>query len=269
MSKIVNEFSSYMDKYGFMSLNTDGTKGEPTQNGPLFTMDYLIALISNLDNLDPNELESEIQRINKAILACEIFPGVTRRNPDSTEADSMDNGTANHSFSYLFGNSQFAIRKLAHGQSIRATGIEPNDNFANSFKYYPLAWILSGFKPPRYFWNNKSPSLFTMNGWHGRSPGHIAFLKKCAKSPVGPLGNLSIWVGQFLGLLSPYGSTEGVKLSYISWQALKEMGIAWKLSYKIWCFLLTLKYKNGMIDVNKIYYRDPFHPINKYSKKYT
>lgn len=269
MSQIIDDFKKYRDQFGLNGLYTDGEKGQVTQNGALFTMEYLLCLMAYADHPSVKpEFEAEVERLRGVFASLEVKPGITCRFPGSTEFDSMDNGAAIHVFSKLFGGGELAERKLKHGESTRAEFLDTRQDPKRAFKFYPIAWILSGFKPPRFFWNIEDPTHFCLPGWHGRSPGHMAQMRFSAGRKVGFFGMAAIWVGQFLGCFKDKGNTDARKLPYVDWQALKNINWFWKMSYRLWCWILMQQYKNGMQDVYSIYYGDPNHPIRKYSPPY-
>lgn len=282
MSKAYEDFLKYRDQYGLNGLYTNGTSGESTQNGALFTLEYLICLIGDSDT--PEDLkQAEIERLKAVYQSLETFPGVSSRLPNGEEFDSMDNTGAIAAFSGLFDNGRYSKLSYDHGDKTHATGIDMTQDPERNTKYYTTAsvvsiihclnpvamfrWIKSGFAP-KMFWNNNHPDQFCLAGWHGRSPGHVAFLKMSAGKFVGPLGCLSILVGQFLGCFQDTGNTDARKLPYANWQFLKKRNILWNLAYKLWCKILMKQYPRGMIDVYSIYYGDANHPIRKYSKSY-
>ena len=263
---LIDDFKKYRDPHGLNGLYTDGTIGHSTQNGALFTLEYLIILLGS--DLPDSVKQQEIHRLKQVYLMLERFPGVSIRFPGSNEFDSMDNTGAIATFSGLVDDGNFSKRSYEHGANTRAEGIDQSQDKDNSNKYYRLAWWVNLCRKPRFFWNNNTPSLFCFNGWHGRSPGHVAYLKMTAGKWVGPLGQFAILVSQFLGCFQKVGNTDARKLPYCNWQYLKGRNFLWKLAYKLWCFILMKQYKNGMIDVYKIYYGDPNHPIHSYSKPY-
>lgn len=270
MSQIIDDFKKYRDQFGLNGLYTDGTNGQTTQNGALFTMEYLLCLLAYIDHpVHRPAIEAEIERLKEVYKSLEVRPGVTCRFPGSTEFDSMDNGGSYHVFSYLFGNKELAKRKYEHGKNTRAEFLDTKQDPKRAFKFYPIAWIVSGFKPPRFFWNIEEPTYFCLPGWHGRSPGHMALMRLCAGEKVGFFGHAAIWVGQFLGCFKPVGDTDARKLPYVEWQLLKNLNWFWKLSYKFWVYILRKQYGDeGMRAVYKIYYGDPNHPIHKYAPPY-
>jgi hypothetical protein len=264
---LFDDFKKYRDRYGLNQLSTNGTDGDVSQNGALFTMEYLICLIN-----DPSTPESvkkaEVARLIPVYLSLEKFPGISVRNPGSGEYDSMDNTGSISTFSGMFDDGGFSKRAYEHGASTRAEGIDMDQDPVRNTKFYPLARALSLGRQPRFFWNNNNPKLFCLFGWYGRSPGHMAYLKMTAGKFVGPIGFLSVLVGQFLGCLKEKGDTDARKLPYVSWQYLKGRSFIWRLFYKLWCYILMKQYPNGMKDVYSIYYQDPNHPIKTYSQPF-
>jgi hypothetical protein len=279
MSNLYQDFLKYRDKFGLNGLYTRDGKGEPTQNGALFTLEYLICLVNDSETPDSVKKE-EIERLRKVYESLETFPGVSSRVPGGDEFDSMDNTGAIATFSGLFDGGAYSRRSYEHGNTVHATGPDMGQASENNVKYYGIArwasilWCLtpislwrfirSGFKP-KMFWNNNHPDQFCLAGWHGRSPGHIAYLRMTAGRWIGPIAFLSILVGQFLGCFKDVGDTDARKLPYCDWQFLKNRNILWKLSYKLWCYILMKQYPRGMIDVYSRYYNDPNHPIRQYS----
>jgi len=261
------DFQKYRDQYGLNGLNTNGIEGLPTQNGALFTVEYLLCLLA-----DPNVPESikvsEVERLKLVYNSLELFPGISVRTPTSNEFDSMDNVGAICAFSGLFDNGNFSKRSYEHGSKTRAEGIDDGQDASNNHKYYRLAWVWNLFRAPLFFWNNNNPTLFCFPGWHGRSPGHVAFMKMTAGKWVGPFGQFAILISQFLGCFKDKGDTDARKLPYVNWQYLKTRNFVWRLFYKFWCYILMKQYQDGMRTVYSTYYNDPDHPIRKYSTKY-
>lgn len=260
---IFSDFKKYRDIYGLNQLNTDGEKGGTTQNGALFTLEYLVCI----ESLAPDTVGmlGEFGRLKDVFNSLEVLPGLTRRSPDSLEGDSMDNNGASLVFSALYGYRDFANRMWNHGQGVRATGVDMVQDPTRNMKFYPIAWLLNGCKAPRYFWNNTRPSEFCIWGWYGRSPGFLALASLCATDKMTKFQALALWVGQFLGCFKEKSDTDARKLPYLVWQVLKRRNLFWKLSYKLWCKILMHQYENGMRDVYSLYYQDPNHPIRKYS----
>jgi len=264
---LYDDFLKYRDIYGHNGLYTDGVNGQPTQNGALFSLEYLLCLLG-----DPNTPESikqaEVMRLKQVYFMLEKFPGISSRVPGGTEFDSMDNTGAIATFSGLYDDGNFSKRSYAHGQNVKCDGISEDQDPAGNHKWYSLANLINLFRGPKNFWNCNEPTKFCLAGWHGRSPGHVAFLKMTAGKWVGPFGQLAILVGQFVGCFKDTGDTDARKLPYCNWQFLKQRNFLWNLFYKLWCHILMRQYKNGMRDVYSIYYGDPNHPIRTYSKPF-
>jgi hypothetical protein len=264
---LYDDFKKYRDQHGHTCLYTDGTSGQTTQNGALFTLEYLICLLGD-PNTPDSVKEAELIRLRQVYSALEKFPGISSRVPGDTEFDSMDNVGAIATFSGLFDHGCFSERSYTHGRDVVCDGIDMEQDSSDSKKYYWVANLFNLFRGPKFFWNCNYPTKFCFNGWHGRSPGHIAFLKMTAGRWVGPLGQLSVLVGQFLGTFEDVSNTDARKLPYCNWQFLKHRNFIWKIFYKLWCKKLMKQYPNGMRDVYATYYRDPDHPLRAYSKPY-
>lgn len=264
---IFDEFLQYRDSQGLNQLETSNGVGITTQNGALFTMEYLICLMAS--EVDPLVKYQEVQRIVGVFKNLEVSYGLSVRFVGSTEYDSMDNESALLTFSTIYDFGIYALDMLKHGEETSAKGWDSSQDAANNQKFYWLARILSlGFQP-RMFWNNQNPDLFCMQGWFGRSPAMRGLLKMTTDSFCSPFLWVSVWVGQFIGLTTNTTNTDARKLPYVVWQYLKNRSWFWKMSYKFWCWLLVKQYQNGMQDVYAMYYlSNPTHPIIKYSKPY-
>lgn len=282
---LFDEFKKYRDQYGMNQLSTNGTVGDTSQNGALFSLEYLICLLED-DSVPQHIKDAEVKRLIPVYLSLERFPGVSVRFPGSDEFDSMDNTGAIAAFSGCFDNGGYSKRSHEHSEKTFSKEVHDRDK-DKSLKYLTLArvvtgvmslfsppmmirWIKSGFAVNR-FWNNNDPSKYCFRGWHGRSPGHVAFLKLSAGKLIGPLSFLSILVGQFIGPFKETGDTDARKLPYTHWYFLTKCTHwshrwIWRLFYKLWVFILMKQYPEGMKTIYSIYYRDPNHPIRKYSK---
>lgn len=278
MSQIFEDFKKYRDKYGMNQLNTDGNEGGVTQNGALFTMEYLLCLLSYVHNEDGTvnpeifkEAQDEILRLRDVYASLENKPGLSVRSPGSGEFDSMDNDGSILMFSMLFGNREYARRHRDQGLNVQCDGIDEQQDPTRNQKYYLLAKIIStlqlaGFMKAKNYWNNQNPNKFSLFGWYGRSPGHMGWTDICATGHTTWFRAAGVWVGQLLSIFAKPGNTDAWKLPYICWYYLKERGWIWRLGYSIWKRKFLQMYPGGMKEVYSIYYGDPNHPIRKYAK---
>lgn len=263
--QIYRDFKEYTDHFGLITL----TKEKFTaQNGVLFTIEYLICYLSNGGQDTVGGVQA-VDETAETLAKLEVFPGVTKRCPDSPEPDSMDNMVAHLVFSKLYGFGTFAVRCHTHAKTIRAQRVDPSDN--NNFKYYKLACIVNGFRAPRAFWNNEDREAFTFQGWLGRSPGFLGLIAVCAEDQNNGIKPTAwqlfwLWIGQFLGCFANRGNTDARKLPFVVWQALKDRSWFWKKSYQLWVWVLLKQYPTGMRGVYEIYYKDIAHPIRLYSQ---
>jgi len=251
---IYDSFFVYRDSWGLNQVEPAAT----SQNGTLFTVEYLISLRSN----KAPRLASEVARVFDVFKGCTPYPGLSIRYPGSSEFDSMDNNVALLVFYYLFlGSNYYADRMTLHGATISCGGVDTLQAGEKNKKYYWLAWLVSLGRPKNY-WNNQRPNLFCFDGWYGRSPGFMGILSIAATNTTSTYRSLALAIGQFLPLLDKKGETSGIKLSYLVYQMLLKHSWKWKLDYWIWKKLLRLKYKGGMKEVYEIYYGQ--HPIVEY-----
>lgn len=267
--QILEDFVLYRDQFGLNQLTTNGQLGNTTQNGALFTVEYLICLLE--DSSLPDEVKMlEIERIKEVLQALEIDPGLSLRSPWSRECDSMDNSCALLSFFALFPHLTrdlgFPQRMRNHGLDVHCRRLDASDDGA--LDMYPIAWILNGFKRPKNYWNNRFAEEFCVMGWFGRSPGFMGLLDLAATGKTTWFRGLSLFVGQFLGCFKNKGDADARKLPYVAWYFLKNLGLTWKFGYWLWTRILMRQYPNGMRDVYAMYYQDQNHPIRRYSKRY-
>lgn len=262
-TELYDAFVKYEDQFGLTSLSTSDGRGHTTQNGALFTMEYLICLASRTQYV--MDIEHEVSRIEDAFKALEKYPGISVRYPGCHEGESMDNAGSLLTFSALYGGREFAKRMYDHGKNLQCTGPYLDFGAERNIKFYKIAKLLRLGRQPKNFWNNDKPNEFCIWGWFGRSPGFMSWLKYCATGKMNPWDAGWIFLSQFIGLFTAYGDTDAKKLPYVNWQLLKNKDIFWKLSYKLWCWILMRKYKEGMKEVFSLYYRDAEHPIRKYS----
>ena len=265
---LYQDFQKYIDKEGLTCLDTDGVKGYTSQNGVLFTMQYLFCLLASDE--DHSIKLDEIDRIGKVFNSLEFKPGLTVRFSGSPEFDSMDNTCAWLTFSALFDEGKFADRMYQHGQNIRAVGVDETQDADKNAKYYPYAkWFnILTFGKVKNFWNSQNPDKFCFQGWFGRSPAMLGLLRMTSGRWCNPFLWLSVLVGQFAGAWNDVSDCDARTLSYINWQYLKTRSIFWRLAYKLWCNILLRYYPKGMNDVYNRYYLDKNHPIIKYSKPF-
>lgn len=260
MSKL-ESFYKYRDKFGLIQI----TPGEPavtSDNGSLFTLEYFLLL-------DDQEKRIELERLKIVLRNLEQKTNnglVTIRYPGCRTTDSMDNATALIIFSELFDDSRLSKQLYSHGELTSARRIDDAQDEERSFKYYPIAWLLNGLKPPRRFYNVR-PNDWSIQSWWGRSPGFMALLELSALDRTSWFRYFALWVGQFLPLFQPKNETSDKKLTYLVWQWLKTRNRFWNLSYKLWCLILTKIHPNGMQDVYKIYYGED-HPLTKHTPRY-
>ena len=264
MNDILTDFAHYRDSFGLNQHLPVST----SQNGILFTMEYLICLLES--SVSDEVKKQEIERLRLVFQSCEVEPGMLIRFPGSGEYDSMDNNTAALVFSGIFGERKFAKNMDKLGKTVKCDGLDQESDK----KWYVLATVVSiltlyGIKPKNY-WNCQRPSKFCFKGWFGRSPGFMALLRHVRYGFALPLKLLFILIGQFLTLLRNPKETSDKKLAYVTWYYLTKKTPfwerwAWKLAYKNWVKRLLKTYPNGMRDVYAIYYTDPKHPLHTYS----
>lgn len=280
---IYDKLQKYKDANGFYQDKSEDGVGKQSQNSALFHLECLMLLVND-ENTSDEVKEREVARSILLYKTLENFPGVSARNPGGEEFDSMDNTGAIATLSGLYDEGRFSKLSYDHGNTTHATGIDMTQAAEKNVKFYNIArigtailhcwnpvslfrFIKSGFAP-KFFWNNNTPSLYCMNGWHGRSPGHVAFLKLTGGKRVGPFGQLSMLVGLFIGCFMDKNNSDARKLPYLQWQYFRKRNFVWNALYKLWCKILMKQYPNGMRDVYSQYFGDPAHPLRTDSKPF-
>lgn len=265
MSEIYEDFKKYRDKFGLNSINSNDRPDCVTQNGALFTMEYLLCLILN----KAPEVNDEIDRLQEVFQSLEPRPGLSVRFPGSYEFDSMDNIGALLTFSLLFGSRKFAARMRLHGVSVDCKGVDNIQDADKNYKFFTLARIVSFFQclsiKPKNYWNTEFPECFCFNGWYGRSPGMMGWLDITVADKSTWLRTLGLFIGQMLSIRAAKGNTDAWKLPYVMWWYLKDRGKIWAWGFKYWKKKLLEMYPGGMKEVYSLYYQDPSHPIREYS----
>lgn len=252
---VVDDFKPYMDRYGLSCLSKKDGYGETSQNGALFTMQYLFCLKEK----EPESFVSELERVAKVFAKLEKEPGLSRRFFHSTEIDSMDNQAALLTFSALYDVGRYAKDCLNYGET---TICKTSDK--GSEKYFVLAKLIHG--EAKFCYNVTSPGVFNLRGWWGRSPGFLGLLKMAAGKPCNIFLQACVFIGQFVGVFKPTSDCDARTLPYITWQYLRTRSYFWELSYKLWYFILRKQYGGGIGQVYARYYQDKNHPILRYTR---
>lgn len=286
MSKLYEAFLPYRDKYGLNQLQTDGQRGKTSQNGVLFTMEYLICLLEDPDTSSALKAE-EVRRIRDAFERLEVNgKGLLCRHPRSTEYDSMDDNGAAIALSgfledgYLYDMKvstegtgyMFAFRMWDHGQRVACLGPDEGPEVSQSTRtknqrWFRLASLLSlSWRSPKNYWNCQRPQRFCLTGWYGRSPGFMGLLDLAAVGHTTLFRLACLLIGQFVGAWRPAYDTDARKLPYVAWYFLARRGWFWRTAYSFWCQVLMKRYPRGMMDVYARYYGDKDHPIHRWSK---
>jgi hypothetical protein len=266
MSKIYEDFHLFRDKHGLNQINTAEGKGVTSQNGTLFTMQYLLCLLAS-DEASEAEKISEVNRVSALFKSLEVGKGLTVRYPRDREFESMDNSSAILTFSAVFDNGRFAKDMRERGRTQKCEGYDDiAGNVAMNKKFYPLALIL-GLGRPRNYFNNNRPSYFCFFGWFGRSPGFMGLIDIASKGSTTWFRHIALLVGQFLGSSDPASNTDARTMSYIIWQFLKDKSFIHKMLYKVWTKKLYKVYPDGMSEVYNIYYKNRSHPLVIYTNQ--
>lgn len=254
---MVEEFKKYIDKYGLTQGNVGGDGVVHTsQNGTLFTMQYVICLAEN----NAEGFEDEIKRIKKVYSDCEPEYGLSCRHPDSREIDSMDNTVALLAFSAVYDGGKFAKRVYDRGQ-MRVRGLDLHDQPEKTQKMYKWARLLNFGCDPKGVWNVANPDQFNIRAWWGRSPAMLGLIRMTSGKFCNPFLWLSVLVGQFVGVFKHPEDSDSRTLPYVVWHYLKTRGCFWRLAYKLWYYLAFTRYKYSLKQVYTNYFGSSYELV--------
>lgn len=276
---LIQDIQKYIGKDNLIHNKTKNGMGIVSENGALFTVEYIITLLKQKD-IEDDVKKQEIEKAKLSLASLEKFPGITIRSTAwDSRYDSMDNMSALLVFSALYDGSQFAKRMKKAGEEIECVGF---DNIAklpeNRLYYYDdnkrlylLAKIVStvqgaSFFKPKYYWNNRYPQLFCVPGWFGRSFGFLGLMDIAATGKTTLFRNFSLFIGQIIGVFKSKMDLDSKTLAYVAWQLLKDRNILWRLSYMLWYWKLKKDYPKGMKEVYSMYFGEA-HPIAKYTNE--
>lgn len=274
---LLTAIRNYIGRDGLVHRQTRDSVGVVSENGALFSVEYIVSLMKQTDISDGDK-RIELQRIKIELERLEVYPGITVRsrvwNP---RYDSMDNMGALLVFSSMFGSSEFAKRMRDAGENVACTGVDLTPKLSKfhlyhieeNKKYYFLARLVStiqgmGFFKAKYYWNNRTPTLFCFFSWFGRSPGFLGLLDIAATGRTTRFRELALFIGQMIVFFESKDKLASRTLGYLNWQLLKNRGPFWKFAYEVWYKKLRADYPGGMKEVYSLS-RGKTHPLTIYS----
>ena len=274
MSQIVEDFKEFTDKFGLIQPSHNGQKGGlispsdgqnngviTSQNGTLFSVQYIICLA---DNNDP-KLHEEARRLKYVFETCEPEIGLSCRHPESREIDSMDNTVALLTFSAIYGKGRFAKRMYDRGELRVKDGLDLHDQPEKTQKMYKWAKLLNFGFAPKHVWNVHSPTRFNIRAWWGRSPAMLGLSRMTAGKFCNPFLWLSVLVGQFVGVFKHPEDSDSRTLPYVVWHYLKTRSVFWRLMYKLWYYLAFTRYNYSLKQVYTNYFTFANYPLKKHT----
>lgn len=262
---IITHFLPYRDVHGLSTVEP----GRVSENGVLFSVEYLMCLSNNIKSLDDYvEYHMEARRLVSVFAECDFLPGIMRRSPGSLfNYDSMDNHVARLSFDLMNNDGRFARAMRQHGLEVRCDGPDTTQYERDNKKFYTLARVLRLGRKPNNFWNNMHPNLFCFFSWFGRSPGFMGLLDLAATGATSPFRASLLWLGTVMQpLFSKPEDMDVWKLGSVVWWAMRGRGKLWRLGEWIWRKLMQKKLPGGMKEAYRKYYRNDEHPIVRYTE---
>lgn len=249
---VIKEYASnYIDRAGLVSCRETNGDVPSSDNGILFTAEFMRVLAIN----GFNNYDSEFMQV---VREC-IKGGILYRAPNHTGQDSIDNHIGLCAgLTQVIQNSKssgivreyvagaYAKLILDYGRATKVTG-----PFGIKFSYV---------------YNNENPGQWNPSAWLGRFPQMIACLQAVAGEKVDWWRRIwangaALW-GAFCTAKT---DTDGKILSWLMLYVLNTMAPHWstKLVSWIWNWRVKLDFPNGMKQVFEIYF-GPSHPTTKF-----
>lgn len=251
-------FKEHRDRYGLNQVRRSDDPLVVSENGVLFTVEYLMKLDSLVGSLeDLAEYMVEVKRVAEVFEATTWLPGLMRRFPGCIDQDSMDNHVARLSFDLKYNGGAFARDMIRYQKEQR------NDGHAGGSKWWHLLAKAVGLGRARYSYNPVHPNLFHWHGWFGRSPGFIGLVNIAAYGSASLFTRFAFWVGTVVSaLFTKKDDLDSWKLGYVALWGMRGRGLAWRFGEWIWKKRLLKFYPKGIVEVYARYYGVD-HPIAK------
>lgn len=258
---IYDEFAPYLDEYGFIE---PWTGGDSSGNGPLYTAQYVAALVKHKALLHVRM--DEFFRMHHLYKSCELQPGLPMRTPkNEIGQESLDNVLALIYADTVLGTN-FSVRFLEYGKIFGATKIDPS---RVNQKYTKLVYnILSlfGLRKIKKVYNNENPGTFSLGAWFGRFPIlTIAALYVSAHKKVNIL--YRVWYAGAIYLAARCGRKEHDGRVH-TWLMIKiagdKMGWLERKATEYWRKKLLEHFPDGIGGLLEDYFQDSQHPSVRY-----
>lgn len=247
--------TSYSDRFGLIQPYA----GEPaitSRHGPLQTVEWFFALT----RLEQKRVLPKIKTILSNLEIETENGAVTTCYPNSRTTDMIENAIALIVFSELFDDGRLSKRLYRHGELTRATKIDSTQSPQTNLRFYPLAWLLSGFSIPNRFYNTR-PNEWSFDSWWGKAPSFVGLLELSAVDRTSFFKKTMLLVYLFASLLETEPPFFKKRLSIIIWSWLKRRGKIWGLSFFLWNAIFKISEPEGAASLyRKIYPQE--HPIN-------
>jgi hypothetical protein len=212
--------------YKMVGLNAN-PPDHSTDNGLLFTATMLVLLgQGGRDTLAEQFMDLTIR--------CEVRPGLPARYPADTGLNRQDDLYGICAASALFSGAH----RGALAQRVLAWGEQHN-----------------------YCWNVPNPTEWTLDGWVGRFPGAIAFMRACAGRALTLTEQLSICVALLGVFKEKREETSGKCLMYLWSRALWGKHLLVDAVIILWRWRMKRLFPGGLRELYSIYFQDPNHPF--------
>lgn len=233
-----DEIIPYLDSNGL----AEPEKGKPSNNGVMYTGEYIIMLIRNGEC----SLEDTRKYLNN-MGKCMPIRGLLQRNPDNSGGqegpdDYLGLAAGLHEIALTTTSVRLEMEAILMARSIVNYG----------FKHLGVM-------------NNEHPGTFTKGAWLLRQPQLTAAFLWTADLPVGPLLRLYVCLTILLaGFRAPKSDTDSRRLSWLLLQVAKRHSFICRLAGKVWLKRLRKDYGDLEMKAVADMSYEPLHPFTKY-----
>ena len=275
--QIVKDYESFMDEYGLVQPDHKDEKRPPSQNGTLFTAQYIVALNHH------KALQFEIARLHKLYLSCESLPGLLTRTPAGTLRAKEQEGPDNHYAAIYVDmvlHTGFSKRFLEYGKTAKITKYSADNKpskmeAAKWEKYtkwgYRILKVL-GLGNPKKVYNAEKPDTFTLDAYFGRFPQMFGLAKMVAGKWLNPIEWCGIAVSLLIAAYSEKNNQDKWTLAHMKiLVAEKKSFIMRHTVCRLWRKKFKKHYPEGFGEVLSNYFNRPAnglpeHPHAKWMK---
>lgn len=235
----------YIDGNGLVApAIIQNKQGRASDNGVMFTAEYLIMLIRNKE-IDPRYLKEILFKF----LACMPSPGLLSRAPGDVDQEGPDD--------YIG-----LAAALGEIQTLPGGDI-PTDTCKMTARTIARSVVLYGIEHLGDM-NNEKPGHWSWGAWLARQPQLTACYLWASGLPVGfVLQTIVALIILFSCKGTPADQADPRRLGWLLVQIAAPRSLLCRLASKLWYARLYALYPNGMKDIAAMYY-EKGHPFAQY-----